>query len=424
VTAALSPADRDRLLADVRDRLFTPLTPGPPGRVGAEAELIARDVANDRPLPIRHTHDRPRPGRGDGAPDSLALLQRHGERLGWVLEPSPHGAPRIRLPGGTAISFEPGGQIEVATRPFAHVNDLVMELKAVVPPLVAAAREAGAGLIGAGIDPWTPLTGARLQLEGERYRRMASYLSAIGDAGPRMMLQTAALQVNVELGPDPALRWRALNAAAPYLTAVFANSRTYEGADSGFASYRARQWRLLDRRRTGLLGREVNPAAEYLDFALEAGWIFGPPDREPAPFGAWMARGEVSLEDWRRHLTTLFPEVRPRGFLEIRCIDALPPEWLAVPPVLLTGLLHDTRSVEATCEIVGEPDSALLADAARHGLADPRLAVPATDLFRLALATAARAGIDRSAVDTAQEYFDSYTGLGRAPADDEIEQAA
>ncbi|NIP81536.1 MAG: ergothioneine biosynthesis glutamate--cysteine ligase EgtA, partial [Gemmatimonadetes bacterium] len=213
---------------------------------------------------------------------------------------------------GGRVTFEPGGQVEYASPPLDSLAALATHLQDAVPPLIAGARDAGLELLGCGIDPRTPLEDARLVLPGERYASMHRYLARIGDAGPRMMLQTAAAQVNVELGPHLALRWRVLNAAAPFLTAIFANSRVYQERDTGFASYRARQWRLLDRRRTGILGRGPDPAAEYLDFALNAAWMLAPPDRPAEPFAEWLLRGEVSLDDWRRHLTTLFPEVRPR----------------------------------------------------------------------------------------------------------------
>lgn len=417
-----------RLLEDVRERLFTPPAIRSAGaRYGAEVELLVLDAESGRPVTIF----------GDEVPDadpaaesgvirsgpaartgSLTFLRAYGEPLGWHVESGPHGAPRLRLPGGGIISYEPGGQIEYATPPHPTVAALAADLDAVVPPLVAAAADAGLRLLGQGIDPVNPLERARPVLPGERYVALRRYLARIGEAGPRMMLQTAAIQVNVELadpgGRDADLRYRTLHAAAPYLTAIFANSGRYADEDTGFASFRARQWRLLDRRRTGLLGREMSLAGEYADFGLDAGWIFAPEDHEPEPFSEWMIRGQVSLEDWRKHLTTLFPEVRPRGFLEIRSIDALPPEWVTVPTSLVGGLLADPASLREAAAVVGAPDSMLLQDAARAGLSDPRLARGATALFEIALRAGARTGVlEGRGLEVATVFFERYTARGR-----------
>ena len=403
---------RRRLLEDERQRLFTPRGPG--ARYGAEVELLALDAEDGGPSPISRT---------------LELLRRHGEPRGWRAVPGPHGVPALHLPDGGQVAFEPGGQVEYATPPRATPMAVADELARILPPLVEDAAAAGIRLVGRGIDPGTPLERARLFLPGERYEAMHRYLSRIGDAGPRMMLQTAAIQVNVELtdaaGGDGALRWRTLHGAAPYLTAIFANSAAYGGRDSGFASYRARQWRLLDRRRTGVLGRESDAAAEYTDFALEAGWIFGSGEREPEPFVEGLLRGETSLADWHGHLTTLFPEVRPRGYLEVRSIDALPPEWAAVPLAVVAGALADPAALRGTAEIVGAPDSARLQDAARHGLRDPGLAAGGVELFRHALEAGERTGVlEGRALTAAWSYFETYTARGLAPADEGVDQAA
>ncbi|HUG42346.1 MAG TPA: glutamate-cysteine ligase family protein [Longimicrobiales bacterium] len=412
---------RRRLLEDVRERLFTPAS-GRPGasRYGAEVELLALDAGSGRPVTI---FGDPREA------GSLAFLQAHGEPRGWRLEPGPHGVPAVRLPDGGRITWEPGGQIEYATPPRDTVAALSADLDRVVPPLIAAAADAGIRLVGQGIDPLNPLERARPVLAGERYTAMRRYLARIGEAGPRMMLQTAAIQVNIELadaeGRDADLRYRVLHAAAPYLTAAFANSGTYAGEDTGYASFRARQWRLLDRRRTGVLGREPDIAAEYTDFGLEAGWMFGPEEREPEPFAEWVVRGEVTVEDWRKHLTTLFPEIRPRGFLEVRCIDALPADWCAVPASLVAGLVADPRSLTEAAEVVGAPDSVLLQDAARLGVRDPRLGRGAAALFEIALRAAERTGVvEGRALEVARAFFEGYTARGRAPGDEGVGAAA
>lgn len=418
---------RRRLIEDVRERLFTPSPDGPRRvRYGAEVELLALDAATAAPVPIFDDADAT---DGVARRGSLGFLRGYGDALGWRAAPGAHGVPTLYLPDGGALGYEPGGQIEYASPPRATVGEVVTDVERVVPPLVAAAEDAGIRLVGQGIDPINPLDRARLLLPGHRYAAMHRYLARIGDAGPRMMLQTAAIQVNVELaddrGRDADLRWRVLHAAAPFLTAIFANSSAYAGEDSGHTSFRARQWRGLDRRRTGVLGREPDTAAEYTDFGLEAGWIFAPGDCDAEPFAEWVVRGEATIDDWRKHVTTLFPEVRPRGFLEIRCIDALPPEWCPVPVAVVAGVLADGDALREAAEIVGAPDSMRLHDAARRGLRDPRLARGAVDLVDLALRAGARTGVvEGRALELAQGYFDAYTSRGRAPGDEGVGAAA
>jgi glutamate--cysteine ligase len=141
---------------------------------------------------------------------------------------------------------------------------------------------------------------------------MDAYFARIGPAGARMMRQTASLQVAVDIGADALGRWRLLNALAPFLTAVFANSRRYAGDDTGFASYRAETWRRTDPLRTGLL-TGMDPIGAYVDFALRAPAILLGGDKEPAqPLAAWLGTIDGTAS-WERHLGTLFPEVRPRA---------------------------------------------------------------------------------------------------------------
>ena len=154
---------------------------------------------------------------------------------------------------------------------------------------------------------------------------MADYLARRGPAGARMMRQTASFQVNLDFDDEPWLRWRVLNAAAPYVVAMFANSSVYAGADTGCVSARAQVWRALDpdAHRPSLERRRRSTT--YLDFALGAPALLLPTRRRRAPALRRVARRGPSCtpEEWHDHLTTLFPEVRPRGHLELRSADAV-----------------------------------------------------------------------------------------------------
>jgi glutamate--cysteine ligase len=220
---------------------------------------------------------------------------------------------------------------------------------------------------------------------------MDAHFAGIGSAGARMMRQTASLQVAIDIGADAGGRWRLVNALTPVLTAIFANSRRYGGVDSGFASYRAETWRRTDSSRTGIFDT-ADPVAEYVEFAMRAPAILLGAEGEPAqPFATWLSRG-AGLAEWKDHLGTLFPDVRPRGYLEIRSIDAVPEAWWPAAVVLVTGLAYDRRAAGQAGEILGPPDRALLQRAGEDGLGDPSLRQAARELGGVALAGARRLG--------------------------------
>jgi len=402
----------DALAADLRERVFG-LGPRMPWatRIGAEVELIP--VASDtrRPVPIVAR---------EGERATLPLLRRMGAERCWREEPTPYGAPRWTLPDGGCISYEPGGQIELSSAPASSATALLRGLRATILPLRAAARDEGIDLLSVGIDPANELPPP--QLDGPRYRRMAAFLEAAGTGGLRMMRQTAAFQPSVDWGADPPARWRLLNAAAPYLTAIFAHSPLYRGRDSGWRSFRARVWRELDGGRTGVFACD-DPVSEYLRFALDAPAILrGRVEGPWLPFRDWR---DATPADWRAHLTTLFPEVRPKGFAEVRCIDAVDPEWFAAPVLLLAGLCDHAPSFEAARDLLGAPDASLLEPAARLGLRDPRIASVARDLCEIGLTGAAALGPAIAApadLEEARAFHEQFTRRGRAPAD-EVEDA-
>ncbi len=382
-----------------------------PRRVGAEVELIPVEAASGRRCPLE----------GDGCA-TLPFLRRYGGRQGWTETQTPKGAPCFTLPGGGTLTFEPGGQLEYSSPPCRSASALLALLRSVVVPLRAAASGEGIALLAVGIDPVNSIDDAPMVLRTRRYERMAEYLARRGPAGARMMRQTAAFQVALDLDDEPWLRWRVLNAAAPYVVAIFANSSTYAGRQTGCASARAQVWRALDPARTGLPFGERTPLETYLDFALDAPAILLPTvDGEHLRFGEWLTRAVVTLDEWHDHLTTLFPEVRPRGHFELRSADAVSPRWYAAPLALAVGLAYEPRALRAAADLLGPPDLGLLDRAGRLGLHDAALASTAADLVRLALEGCAGLGpayFHPSDVEQARAFFERYTWRGRCPADD------
>jgi glutamate--cysteine ligase len=340
-------------------------------------------------------------------------------RCGWKEEPTPYGAPRWLTHAGGVLSFEPGGQIEYSSPPAPSVELVLRAVAATLAPLHEAARPLGVELVFAGVDPHNPLDRVPLQLDGERYRRMDAYFARLGPAGAAMMRQTAALQVNVDAGDTPLKCWRVLNAAAPVLLAMFANSPRYAGADTAHGSWRAHLWRELDPARTGIRGAGPDAVEEYLHFALAAPWIMrAAADHDQLPFGTWLAEGAVTLDDWRLHLTTLFPEVRPRGYFELRALDSVAPALLAAPLVLVAGLVADPAALDAAGSILPAPTPEALRRAGRLGVHDPRTRRLAEQLADVALVGYARAyPASEKPLDVARRFVSEWTRRGRSPAD-------
>lgn len=372
--------------AAVADRLRRTVFAGPPTRgarplIGAEVELLSLDAATRRPASVRH--------------QLLPFLRAYAARAGWLEAASTKGVPRFLLPAGGAVTLEPGGQLEYATRPHSTPRALLDDLAATVPPLIATAAAVGVALVGEGMDPVNDIDDAPLQLVAERYARMDAYFATISRAGARMMRQTAAVQVNVDpVGPVDVV-WQTLNAAAPYLTAIFANSPRRAGLDAEVASARALAWRELDPLRTGVMRSAGDAAEEYAGFALWAPAMFRrDADGQYLRFCDWARRNEADEAFLDTHLTTLFPEVRPKGYFEVRAIDALPPAWYAAPVLLLAGITQDSEALRAAAELLGKPDPALLETAALHGLDDPHLRTRAAQLFDIALNGCRRLGSD------------------------------
>src|SRR5438067_207173 len=179
----------------------------------------------------------------------------------------------------------------------------------------------GIDLASVGIDPHNTIDSVPLQLHSPRYDRMTRYFDSIGPSGVRMMRQTAATQVSLDPGRDPAARWRLLADLTPYLTAMFANSPRYAGGETGYRSFRARCWRLLDPSRTGIPHPALPACEAYTQFALDAVDMMRTTENGAyRAFGDWAADGQWTDVEWEDHLSTLFPEVRPRGYLEVRSI--------------------------------------------------------------------------------------------------------
>ncbi len=337
-------------------------------------------------------------------------------------------ATSIRLPGRSHLTFEPGGQIELSSRPlpgFAACRVIRSDAAALATGLAAE----GIGLVGVGLLP-----GPRTRvLRSPRYDAMEAHFDASGDAGRTMMRQTAAIQVNVDLGPprQSPSRWQSAHALGPLLAAVFANSPFATTGPSGWSSTRLAVWLAIDDGRSAPVGTNGGAGAAWAEYALRAPVMCirvseheFVPVCEPLTFADWIVDGHElgwpTEDDLTYHLTTLFPPVRPRGWLELRMIDALPSEWFTVPAILTAALLEDP---EASVRIARglAPLAGRWVDAARDGLRDPEFAAAATDCFDAARAALGRLRAPRDVTDILELYRERYVDRGRCPADDLLE---
>jgi glutamate--cysteine ligase len=388
-TAAL---DLDGALAHVAEAA---LRPGPVGAVGLELEAHLVDLA-----------------------DPAARVP--WRRVRRVADAVP------TLPRGSRLTLEPGGQVELSGPPLAGVAAAVAALRADRAELAAALATEGLGSAPVGADPLRP---PRRVSPAARYAAMEEHFAAAGcaDAGTAMMSGTASLQVNLEAGPRAG--WSARVALAhqigPVLVAVSACSPVAAGRAGGWVSHRQRVWGQIDQARCGPLLGGADPAGEWARYALVAPVMLV---RDPESGEAVPVRARVPFADWvtgaaplggRRpttadldyHLTTLFPPVRPRGWLEIRYLDAAPEPWWPALAAVTTTLLDDPvaagRAAAATEPVAGAWDRA-----ARRGLADRALHTAARACLAAAC-DAAPAALRREVTALAD-----LVDRGRSPGDD------
>ena len=394
---------------------------GPPALVGIELEWVVHDLAD----PLR--------------PVGAARIDR-------ALEPL--AAPRA-LPGGSALSREPGGQIELSSRA-GPLMTCLGDLAADVEVLRTTLAGHGMALAGWGLEPF--LERARL-LDLPRYRAMEAHFDRGGPWGRRMMRSSAGLQVNLDAGdggPDGAgtgitgwrRRWELAHRLGPVLVAAFANSPLWLGKPTGWRSGRQLVWARTDPSRTRPPDHSTDPRTVWADYVLDAELLCircHEPDTWNAPPGlslrGWL-NGEFpglrppTVADVDYHMTTLFPPVRPRGWLELRMIDTQHgDEWL-VAAAVSTVLFDDPAAAEIAwaateplCAGSGAPIAPveLWERAARLGLSAPELAAAARTCFAAADKALARIdGTDslRQAVDA---FTERYVARGRCPADDRLD---
>jgi glutamate--cysteine ligase len=333
------------------------------------------------------------------------------------------------LAGGSVISVEPGGAVELSGPPVEGAVAAIEAMAADQAVLGSAFAGAGLGLVALGADP---LRSAVRVNPGARYAAMEQFFAATdtGAAGAAMMCSTASVQVNLDAGPRAgwAKRVALAHALGPTMVAIAANSPLLGGKSAGWRCTRQRVWSQLDSARCGpiLTASGEDPATDWARYALRAPvMLIHNPQPVPVtgyvPFADW-ADGRALLggrwpirADLDYHLTTLFPPVRPRGWLEIRYLDAVPEALWPAVVFMMVVLLDDPAAAAIAAQAV-EPVAGAWDTAARVGLADRRLYESAN---RCVAAAAHRAP---AALDAPMRALARAVEAGRCPADDFCEQ--
>jgi glutamate--cysteine ligase len=331
-------------------------------RIGTEHEKIPFYFRGNLPVPYEGL---PQLGRGG----IRALLEGMQEKLGWA--PVTDRAQIIGLydaRSGAGISLEPGGQFELSGGPVETIHETDAELEAHFSAIKTVAALLGIDFLSLGESPKWALNEIPL-MPKQRYAIMARYMPKVGWRGLEMMFRTCTVQANFDYSgeADMVKKLRVSLALQPVATALFANSPLSEGKLNGFLSDRSEIWRHTDPNRTGMLPFVFEPGMSferYVDYALSVPMYFVKRgdiyhDVAGANFDDLLQGrltqlpGErATLADWANHLSTIFPEVRLKRYLEIRGADSGPRPFLTALPALFAGLLYEQNALNAAWDLV------------------------------------------------------------------------
>jgi glutamate--cysteine ligase len=313
----------------------------------------------------------------------------------------------------SSVTLEPGGQLELSGQLCADLFCNCSDFSRHIVHSVEVCGKLGLILVGLGTQPFSRLEEIEWMPKA-RYDIMGPYMLKTGDMGQRMMKQSAGLQVNLDFRDeaDCMRKLRLAQALAPLLYGLFANSPLLDGHPSGFLTTRGEIWSRTDPDRTGLLPFLDNPEAgfaDYVDYALDVPMYFIVREgryldmtmrriRFRDFLGSGFAGHQASMADWDLHLSTLFPEVRLRPHVEVRCADSLPPHLVLTVAALLKGLMYDEQAFQAAWESCRpesiEETAQTCRQAWRLGLKAPWKKGTLQDLARICL-DLARSGLDR-----------------------------
>ncbi len=326
-------------------------------RIGTEHEKFPFLTDTLQPVPY------------DGARSIRALLEGLRDRFGWAGVYEGDNIIALSDPKGLgSISLEPGGQFELSGAPLASVHETCEEVNDHLNQVREIGDRLGIGFLGLGASPVWTRAETPVMPKG-RYKIMAAYMDKVGRYGRDMMFRTCTVQVNLDYGSeaDMVKKLRVSIALQPIATALFANSPFLESKPNGFQSFRSEVWLDTDNARAGMLPFVFEDGMgfeRYADYALDVPMYFVYRDGvynnvAGESFRAFL-EGKLpqlpgwrpTMKDWADHLTTIFPEVRLKKYLEMRGADSGPWRRLCALPAFWVGLFYDTASLDAAWELV------------------------------------------------------------------------
>ncbi len=346
---------RDELVAHIEQGA----KPKAEWRIGTEHEKIPFYRDGLRPVPY------------EGPAGISALLHGMGERFGWQPVYDRDKIIALEEPSktlGGSITLEPGGQFELSGAPLETVFQTCEEVSRHLRQVREIADPLGISFLALGFSPlWTLAEIPRMPKS--RYDIMTAYMPKVGKLGLDMMYRTATVQVNLDFAGegDMVRKLRVSLALQPIATALFANSPFTEGKPNGYLSYRSAIWLDTDNARAGMLPFAFEDGMgfeRYVDYALDVPMYFVRRNKKyidaaGASFRAFLdgklpqLPGEKpTIADWADHLTTIFPEVRLKRYLEMRGADSGPWRNLCALPALWAGLLYDQTSLDAAYDLI------------------------------------------------------------------------
>ena len=407
-------------------------------RIGTEHEKFAFTLEGHRPVPY------------EGRRGIRALLEGMQHLLGWqpIME-GPHIIGLLDVTGGGAITLEPGGQFELSGAQVETLHQTSSEIMAHLAQVREVARPLRIGFLGIGMTPsWTRAD--MPQMPKGRYKIMTAYMPKVGKLGLDMMYRTCTVQPNLDFSSeaDMVKKLRVSLALQPVATALFANSPFTEGKPNGFLSFRSEIWRDTDNDRAGMLPWAFEPGMgfeRWVDYALDVPMYFVKHGDEYVDVAGQSFRdlmagklpgmpgARATISDWANHLSSIFPEVRLKRYLEMRGADSGPLPNLLALPALWVGILYDDASLDAAWDLVkdwtAEERQQLRDDAPRLGLAAK---VRGLTVFELAgeVLKFARAGLARrkrldvSGQDETRylDVLDDRLARGTTPAQELLEK--
>ncbi|MGH1422276.1 MAG: glutamate--cysteine ligase, partial [Hyphomonas sp.] len=308
-----------------------------------------------------------RPLPYEGAASVKAMLEGLRDQFGWA--PIEEGGHLIGLKrDGASVSLEPGGQFELSGAPLETIHQTCNEVNRHLDEVRTIAEPIGVGFMGLGASPIWSLAETPVMPKG-RYKIMMEYMDKVGRLGRQMMFRTCTVQTNLDFGSeaDMVKKFRVALALQPLGTALFANSPFIDGRPNGFLSYRSQIWTDTDPDRTGMLPFVFEDGfgfEQYVDYALDVPMYFVRRggkylDASGLSFRDFMAGklsilpGELpAMDDFDDHLSTIFPEVRMKQFLEMRGSDAGPWSRLCAFSAFWSGLLYCDQALDGAWELV------------------------------------------------------------------------